>query len=457
MQNDADVIVLGAGLTGLVVAHKLKQQGKKVYIIEKKSRVGGVIDTEERNGFVFEKGPNTGIIKYGEVAKLFEELGNLCHLEIPSEEVKKRYIWKGERWHQLPSGIIEGIRTPLFKWKDKLRLLGEPFRKPGNNPCETLDQLVKRRMGQSFLNYAVDPFILGVYAGDPARIVPKYALPKLYYLEQDYGSFIGGAIKKRLREEKDEMEKQATKEVFSVKGGLKNLVQALAKSIDNESFILNAKDTTVEPIESSRYRILVKDGSGKKEMTASTIISTIPSHEVPQVFNFIEDKLLENINNLLYAKVIQVALGFNNWHGIPLDGFGGLVPYVEKRDILGALYISSLLANRAPEKGGLLSVFMGGIRREEMYDKTDKEIEQVLSNEIPTMFGLANFYPDLMHIMRYKYAIPQYERNTKERYEAIKKAEHKYKGIILAGNMRDGIGMADRIKQAWDISKGLRS
>lgn len=453
MQNDADVVVLGAGLTGLVVAHKLKQQGKKVHIIEKNGRVGGVIDTEVRKDFVFEKGPNTGIIKYGEVAKLFEELGDLCQLEIPPAEVKKRYIWKGERWHKLPSGIIEGVRTPLFTWKDKFRLLGEPFRKPGNNSHETLDQLVRRRMGKSFLNYAVDPFILGVYAGDPARIVPKYALPKLYYLEQDYGSFIGGAIKKRMKKEKDEMEKLATKEVFSIKGGLKNLVQALAQSIGSDNFILNAQDAVVETVERNRYSLSIKKDNGMQELTTSSIISTVPSYEVPGIFNFIEDRLLERINNLMYAKVVQVALGFNNWQGISLDGFGGLVPHIEKRDILGALYISSLLTNRSPAKGTLLSVFMGGIRREEMYDKTDEEIEQILKKEIPAMFGLKNFDPDLMHIMRYKYAIPQYEENTKERYEAIKTVENKYKGIILAGNMRDGIGMADRIKQAWDIAE----
>ncbi|MFO8235957.1 MAG: protoporphyrinogen oxidase [Bacteroidales bacterium] len=456
MQKNVDVVILGAGLTGLVLAHKLKQQGRKVVIIEKTNKAGGVIDTENSNGFIYEKGPNTGIIKYGEVIKLFEELGDLCQLEIPSDEVKKRFIWKGERWHKLPSGLIGGIRTPLFKWKDKFRLLGEPFRRAGEDPYETLDQLVIRRMGKSFLNYAVDPFILGVYAGDPARIVPKYALPKLYYLEQDYGSFIGGAIKKKMNEEKNEMEKLATKEVFSVKGGLKNLVDALVHSIGEDKIIFHAEDTSVQPVEKG-YGVSLQRKDTTINLFSDTVISSIPSYELPSVFGFIDDSLMQDISTLMYAKVLQVALGYKTWQGIDLDGFGGLVPHIEKRDILGALYISSFLTNRTPAEGKLLSVFMGGVRREGMYYRTDREIENILSKEIPDMFGLDNFNPDMLRIMRYGAAIPQYGEDSRKRYEAIKRIEEKYKGIILAGNMCDGIGMADRIKQAFDIAEKIKN
>jgi protoporphyrinogen/coproporphyrinogen III oxidase len=120
-----------------------------------------------------------------------------------------------KKWEPLPSGIIKGITTPLFTFPDKLRLLGEPFRKKGENPNETLADLVLRRMGKSFLDYAIDPFILGIYSGDPAKLVTKFAFPKLYRLEQDYGSFIKGALKKA-KEPKTEREKKATKEIFSV-------------------------------------------------------------------------------------------------------------------------------------------------------------------------------------------------------------------------------------------------
>ena len=239
------VAIIGAGLTGLTTAFYLKRAGINFQVFEKSDKPGGVINTVTKNGFTFETGPNTGVLGQPEAAELIENLRNECELEIADENAKARWIWKGKKWEPLPSGILGGIKTPLFTFADKLRLLGEPFRKKGTNPNETLKELVLRRMGQSFLDYAVDPFILGIYSGDPAKIVPKYALPKLYRLEQEYGSFIGGSIKKA-RQPKTDWEKKATREVFSVKGGLKNLIDALVKNIGEENIIYNCNDLRFE-------------------------------------------------------------------------------------------------------------------------------------------------------------------------------------------------------------------
>ncbi|MEF8984206.1 MAG: protoporphyrinogen oxidase, partial [Bacteroidales bacterium] len=332
MNAHYDIVILGAGLTGLTMAHKLKDSDQSVLVLEKNDRPGGVIGTQRENGFIYEEGPNTGIVKYGEVAELFDELNDYCKPFIPDESVKKRYIWKNDRWEKLPSGLKEGIKTPLFSRKDKFRILGEPFRKPGRNPEETLDAMVRRRMGETFLHYAVDPFILGVYAGDPSMIVPKYALPKLYYLEQDYGSFIGGAVKKKF-EKKDEMEKKATKNVFSVKGGLSNLTTALYKSAGKDRFLFNIEGLKVKP-ESNHFEVEFQHQGKNGKIKANRVISTVGAYELPSIFPFLDKGDINDITNLKYAKVVQAAVGFKNWQGPQLDGFGGLVPHIEKRDIL---------------------------------------------------------------------------------------------------------------------------
>ncbi|HKK10907.1 MAG TPA: protoporphyrinogen oxidase, partial [Bacteroidales bacterium] len=225
-KEKVDVVVIGAGLTGLTAAYYLSKNNKSVKVIEQNKNIGGVIQTHREDEFVYESGPNTGVLSTPEAAELLEDLSDLCKLEIADEAAKNRWVWKGDSWQELPSGLMGGITTPLFALKDKFRILGEPFRKKGTNPNESLDQLVKRRMGKSFLEYAVDPFVLGIYAGDPSYLVPRFALPKLYNLEQNYGSFIGGAMKKK-KEPKSEQEKKATREVFSVEGGLSNLTDAL--------------------------------------------------------------------------------------------------------------------------------------------------------------------------------------------------------------------------------------
>lgn len=448
---ETDILIIGAGLTGLTTAFYTQKTGKKFLVLEKSATYGGAIQSESENGFLFEKGPNTGVVGTPETAELFEDLAGKVNIEIAGDEVNKRYILKNGKWEALPGGLWEGISTPLFTFKDKLRLLGEPFRKKGKNPHETLASLVKRRMGESFLNYAIDPFILGVYSGDPAYLVPKYALPKLYNLEQNYGSFIGGAIKKGFSK-KDEREKKATRKVFSVEGGLANLSKALYETAGSDRFIFNAKNITVEP-QSGFFTVrFIKDG---KEQTIQTkkLITATGAFALPEILPFVPKEQMQKISNLKYARVIEVVLGFKNWEGMPLDGFGGLIPYIENRDVLGYLFLSTFLKNRAPKNGALLTLFLGGVRKDYINDYSDEKIKEIVAKETLDLMKLTNFKPDLFKILRHKKAIPQYGADSGERFKAVEEIQSSYKGLFIGGNLKDGIGMADRIKQGKLLSE----
>lgn len=453
MQENNTVVIIGAGLTGLVTAYYLKKAGIDFKILEKSDRTGGVIRTYNENGFVYESGPNTAVLSQPEVKELFEDLGGHCEMEVADEEAKRRLIWKDGRWHALPAGLMQGVSTPLFSMKDKLRILGEPFRKKGEDPEENLADLVRRRMGESFLNYAVDPFILGIYAGDPEYLVPKYALPKLYNLEQNYGSFIGGAIKKA-REEKTERERKASKEVFSVKGGLENLIHALTDAVGQENIILNAANIRVETTENKFSTQFDLQGE-KRNLLSEKVVSTTSSPEVPELFPFLPDEVSKTIDNLEYSQVAEITLGFKRWEGMELNAFGGLVPYRENRDILGALFLSSFLSGRAPEGGAMITIFTGGYRRPEMMDHSDEELFNLVGNEVKDMLQLKEFKPNLQKIFRYTHAIPQYGASSKERFKSVEKVQNDFPGLYIAGNLRDGIGMADRIKQARGLAETL--
>jgi len=448
------VVILGAGLTGLTTAHHLKKNGVDLCILEKGSRAGGVIHSVTENGFTWEEGPNSGVIANVEVLRLFEDLKKDCQLEVANENVKRRYILKGGNWEPLPSGLKSAVTTPLFTLKDKFRILGEPFRSPGKNPNETLAELVKRRLGKSFLDYAIDPFILGVYSGDPNRLVTRFALPKLYNLEQKYGSFIGGTIKKG-SEPKTEEEKKVTRGVFSTKGGLSSLINALKNKIGEENILTGIFNLTVKPID-SHFLVSYTDTEGNRvETETKKVISTVGAHQLDQILPFVNPGQLAKITKLYYARVIEIVLGFNQWKGIKLDGFGGLVPFKENRDILGALFMSSLFEGRAPKEGALFSIFMGGVRRAELCDLSDDQIKSILKKEICSTMRLKEFNPDLLKIIRHPWAIPQYEADTEYRLEAVADLEKKYPGLIIGGNLRNGIGMADRIQQASMLAEAV--
>lgn len=452
--QQTDIIVIGAGLTGLTCAHHLAKKNRNFIVVEKLNHVGGVINTEKEDGFVYETGPNTGVISQPEVADLFEDLKDKMTYEVADESAKKRYVLKNGKWIALPSGLVGGVTTPLFTWFDKFRLLGEPFRKPGTNPDETLAEMVKRRMGKSFLNYAIDPFIMGVYAGDPAQLVTKYALPKLYNLEQNYGSFIGGSVKK-MREPKDPEMQKATKKIFSVKGGLSNLMDALQSSIGKERILLGLQNIYVEKNESGYLLKAINTDGEPVEIQAKQVVSTAGAYALPELFPFLPAQQVDKIKNLHYTRVVEVALGFNQWKGRPLDAFGALIPFREKRDILGIMFMSTLFEGRAPKGGALITIFMGGVRRQEMCDLDDNAIREVVAREAKDLLELDDFNPDLFKIMRHAHAIPQYRADSKERFEAIEQLEAQYPGLTLAGNLRNGIGMADRIKQGKMIAEML--
>jgi protoporphyrinogen/coproporphyrinogen III oxidase len=448
-----DVTIIGAGLTGLTAAYYLRKNGCKVILIEKNSRTGGVIDTVKEDGFVIETGPNTGVLSHPEVAELFEDLYDKCTLETANPESKRRLIWKSGSWHALPDGLGKAIKTPLFSPGDKLRILGEPFRRKGTNPFETLEELVLRRMGRSYLDYAVDPFISGIYAGNPSYLVTRFALPKLYALEQNYGSFIKGAIKKGFEPVEPRM-KKATKEVFSAENGLSSLVSALDVAIGKDNIILNAKNTSVS-LSGDKYIVSTSTGEDEKYFESDYVITTVDAGALEPLLPFIAPEEVSAITNLEYARVVQVVLAYKEWQGIELNAFGGLVPTRENRRILGVLFTSSFFKNRAPEQGALLSVFLGGTKRPGSVDLSDDEIKKIVYEEVSEMFKLSRPEPDILRIFRYQRAIPQYGKSSEERLNAITGIQNRYPGLILAGGIRDGIGMADRIKQACLIASEI--
>ncbi len=446
-RENIQVAIVGAGLTGLTLAFYLKKSGINFQVFEKNDRAGGVIHTHLENGFTFEAGPNSGMLSRPEVAELLKDLDKDCKLEVADETAKSRWIWFKNKWVPLPSGIVSGVTTPLFTFSDKVRLLAEPFRKKGTNPNEFLSELVLRRMGKSFLDYAIDPFILGIYSGDPSQLVTKYAFPKLFRLEQDYGSFIGGAFKKG-REPKTDRDKSATKAIFSVKGGLSNLIQAMVKNIGQENIRLNCKELKFEYKNGKYYT-----GTGNKPFTH--VVSTTGAYELENLFPFVEKNDFNAVTGVHYSKVVQVALGFKKWEGIPLHAFGGLVPSVENRRILGILFLSSFFKDKAPGGGALLSVFLGGVRQPGIFELSDSEIKRVVEEELSEMLQLKTFVPDLMKIFRYNHAIPQYGSESELKMKTIAELENKYSGLILAGNIRDGIGIADRVNQGREIADEL--
>lgn len=448
-----DVVIVGGGLTGLTLAHSLLKKGIDLEVLERKSRVGGQIQTFEEEGFVFESGPNTGIISYPEVVELLDELRPHCTLETADPRARQRWIWKGDRFHALPSGPLSALTTSLFTTQDKLRILCEPWRSKGIDPNESVADLTRRRLGESFLKYAVDPFVSGIYAGDPYRLITRRALPRLYQLEQTYGGFIRGAWRKS-RMPKSERDRRATKEVFSIQGGLHKLIHALEQSVTQTRITLSANNVRIFPPSNGVWQVNYQDETGKMQtLMCKQVVCTVPAYELPSLLSFITDEQRTAFEALEYASVIQVAVGFRQLSTASYTSFGGLFPSCEEQSTLGILFPSSCFAHRAPADGMLFSFFLGGVRQPHIITLNDNEIESIVLDSIHRHLKLPpSITPDLIRIFRHRHAIPQHDVRSDACHLALEELKQTYPGLVIAGGMTGGIGMADRIKQAMQLA-----
>lgn len=448
------IVIIGGGLTGLSLASQLDMEGVPFLLLESKARLGGQVCTLKEGGFTFEVGPNTGTVSTPEVIELFEYAAPEATLEEASSDANDRWVWKGDRFHSIPNGLWSGLTTPLYSFRDKLRVPFEPFRKRGTDPNESVGALAERRLGKSIVEYSVDPFVGGVYAGDPYMLVTRLALPKLYNLEQMYGSFVKGAMHKA-KEPKSERDKKATKKIFSAEGGLEELIKAVAKKIVRTGKVeLCSRDISIVPVAEGWVTQYTDSEGVRRKVLSKRVVTTVRADILPALFEQEIAAKLGRVATLPYAPVTEVCVGFDHLPNIPRAAFGALVPSKEQRDVLGILFPSSCFRGRTPyPDGALFTIFMGGIRNRELVEGTTPQFQEELAlAELYSMMKIPHeVRPDMVHVAHYPKAIPQYDLGTEERLQDIKAIESQYPGLHLAGGIRDGIGMANRITQGMQL------
>ena len=179
------IVVLGAGISGLTTAYLLYKKGADVVVLEKKKEAGGSMESVRENGCLFDRGPNSALETTPLIAQLVEELNLKDQLLYASKEANKRYILRNNNLYPLPMSPLAFIKTKLFSTGAKLRLLAEPFiGRSEDGYYQSIAEFVERRLGREFLDYAINPFVAGVYAGNPEELSVKSAFPKLYALEE---------------------------------------------------------------------------------------------------------------------------------------------------------------------------------------------------------------------------------------------------------------------------------
>ncbi len=440
------VAVIGAGVTGLSAAVELRDRGAQVTVIEAAPRVGGVITTVHRDGFLVEAGP-TSMTATAPLERLIDRLGITASRIGTEAAATRRYIVRGGRLVALPDGPGSLASTDAISASAKFALLREPFvRARHDDDEESLAALVRRRLDSEILDYLVNPLISGIYAGDPERLSVKYAMPMLHYGERKHGSLIVGAMK----EMKSKRGGVRHKGITSFTTGLHILPDAMA-SVLGDGVRTATRLTGLERL-GTRWRLHLEGAQGGT-LDVDAVVSSVPSYALSSIAMPAEiGAALGPIARLHHPPVATLALGFRREDvEHPLDGFGVLMPAVERRTVLGVIFSSSVFAARAPTGHVLLTCFLGGMRSPADGNANLEAILPAVMKDLRPLFGL-RADPVFTHHQRWSQAIPQYELGHGEVLDAASRIEATLPSFYLCGQWRHGVALGDCIAQGQETA-----
>lgn len=447
------VAVIGAGITGLTAAFCLQKKGVPVTVYEAGNRVGGAIQSLRAEGYLAEFGPNTILETSPRIGELIRDAGLASKRVDPDPSASARYVVRYRRPVRMPSSPIGMLTTDLFSAKAKLAILKEPFvprRTDGKE--ESVAEFVVRRLGQEFLDHAIDALVAGVYAGDPHKLSVQQAFPKLGELEAKYGSLIKGQILgARERKQRGEIAKDRAPK-FSFDDGLQVLPDTL-KSRLGDAVRLRATVESAQQTEDGWELQVISHERGRTTEAHSAIIYAGTAFSLAKLrVNARAPIDLTPMSQVRYPPVASVVLGFRRedvQH--PCSGFGMLIPRVEGFKILGTIFSSSLFPNRAPAGHLALTSYVGGERFPDLAGLPPDKLFALTIEDLKVLLGVRG-KPTFQHSIHYPRAIPQYNLGYGKFREMLTRTEQSAPGLFFAGHYRDGISLSDSIVSGMKIA-----
>jgi len=449
MTEKSNTAIIGGGISGLSAAYWLKKSGNPVTLFEKNKQVGGAIITEKTDGFLVDYGPNSTLETSEALKELVKEIGLENEKIYGNDASNKRYIVKNGELHPVPMKPGAFFSTRLFSWKSKLGLLREPFISPTEGEDISLADFVRHRLGNEFLEYAINPFVAGVYAGDPEKLSTAAAFPKLYALEKNYGSLIKGAIKgARERKKRKEVAKDRAR-LFSFREGMEVFPRKLAEYITPGIRF----ETDIQKISMGKdgFQLdYIYRGKGYQE-TYDRVLVAIPAYSLARLLPGLNPGYVSEFEKIYYPPVSVVFTGFRASDVIrPLDGFGFLIPEIEKRQILGSIWSSTIFPGRAPEDHVAFTTFVGGTRQPENATMNEALLLKLVLDELNDLVGLKE-EPVFSRVKTWSRAIPQYNVGYGKVQQILEDLENEFPGLFFAGNIRKGISVGDSVLCAHEV------
>ena len=435
MPQSNPAIVIGGGISGLACALRLQQLGLPAILLEAEDHPGGLVGTVERDGALFESGPQSfqgtpAILDLAKHVGMEDEL-------LTADPKAPRFVLQRGKLREIPMSPAALLTSSLLTAGSRWKIASEPLKKT-RPPVqeESVADFVRRKFGHEILEYLVAPFVSGVYAGDPEKLSLKAAFPTLEEWEREYGSILRGAMKSRPNKEKD----SGPPPLCSFRRGLGSLTRAVAEKL-GDSLRLGSRVLAIHHSGNAvarSFELRVSSGDREETIKAESIVIAAPAYVASRLVSSVSAPLAQTLSGIAYAPVAVVAAEyFDKQIGEPLEGFGFLVPRSEKLRTLGTVWNSSLFSGRGRPGTAVMTSFAGGATDPEIAGEPDTEIADTVHGENARVLKISGS-PIASAVFRYPKALPQYNLGHGHIVAAIRDAEREIPGLFFAGNYLEG-------------------
>jgi oxygen-dependent protoporphyrinogen oxidase len=418
-------------------------------VLESREHAGGVIGTIERNGFLFESGPQS-FLGTQPVLDLVRELKLEGEL-IQADPNAPRYVYVKGRLQTVPMSPGALITSSLLSVGSRYRVLTEPLRR--SSPAkheESVADFVRRKFGHEILEYLVAPFVSGVYAGDPETLSLRAAFPSLDEWEREYGSVLRGAMNSR------KQQAGARPALCSFRAGLGALLQSLELSL-GKGLVKGAKVEAIEKSEQAGFAVRFSRGEQSESVSVRAVVMAAPAYIAGRLLAGLSRQACDGLLGVSYAPVAVIAAGYKRQQiGNALNGFGVLIPRKAGLHTLGTVWNSSLFPGRAPKDSATLTSFAGGVTDTEIVSREPSEIGALVEAELEDLLEISG-PPVAREIWRHPKALPQYNLGHAHVLENVRGALAGVPGIHLAGNYLSGPAIGNCIEQSNRTAEGVRA